>query len=88
MVQCFFYFIILRMIGGEWIGRPRTSRIPRTSRTSRPFRNPPKTPILKAITKNKKYEENSYFFTDDGIIAIMSYGTANTAETRAFGRGY
>ena len=42
----------------------------------------------KAITKNKKYEENSYFFTDDGIIAIMSYGTANTAETRAFGRGY
>ena len=35
---------------------------------------------VKAITKNEKYEENSDFFTDDGIVAIMPYGTANTAE--------
>ena len=47
----------------------------------------PKPPIPKAITKNKKYEENSDFFTDDGIVAIMSYGSANTAEARTLGSG-
>ena len=47
----------------------------------------PKPPIPKAITKNKKYEENIDFFTDDGIAAFMPYGTANTAEARTLGSG-